>query len=254
MTPPDSTDADIEALQTLCERLAGFDERISLEWLDGYMNALLAGPRTVPPSEWLPRMLGDAWERAFADPQDIEQATATLMTRWNVVAKQLDPESLLDEPDALRLAPLMMTFSDEDRVDALAEIGWKEGEPDPLPLTGEIWVHGFLDAIEDFADDWVEPEPDSEDLEGYVSCMAAIMALAERDPELMAADIDKRYEGATLSRDELIEEACYGVQDLRVYWLDHAPRHAPRKVEPTPGRNDPCPCGSGKKFKKCHGA
>ena len=21
-----------------------------------------------------------------------------------------------------------------------------------------------------------------------------------------------------------------------------------------PGRNDPCPCGSGKKFKKCHGA
>ncbi len=23
---------------------------------------------------------------------------------------------------------------------------------------------------------------------------------------------------------------------------------------PQPGRNDPCPCGSGKKFKKCHGA
>ena len=21
----------------------------------------------------------------------------------------------------------------------------------------------------------------------------------------------------------------------------------------TPGRNDPCPCGSGKKYKKCHG-
>jgi uncharacterized protein YecA (UPF0149 family) len=21
-----------------------------------------------------------------------------------------------------------------------------------------------------------------------------------------------------------------------------------------PGRNEPCPCGSGKKFKKCHGA
>ena len=24
--------------------------------------------------------------------------------------------------------------------------------------------------------------------------------------------------------------------------------------DPTIGRNDPCPCGSGKKFKKCHGA
>lgn len=27
----------------------------------------------------------------------------------------------------------------------------------------------------------------------------------------------------------------------------------PRKVEDKTGRNDPCPCGSGKKYKKCHG-
>lgn len=27
-----------------------------------------------------------------------------------------------------------------------------------------------------------------------------------------------------------------------------------RHLEPRPGRNDPCPCGSGKKYKKCHGA
>jgi hypothetical protein len=26
-----------------------------------------------------------------------------------------------------------------------------------------------------------------------------------------------------------------------------------RRVAPKPGRNDPCPCGSGKKFKHCHG-
>ena len=27
----------------------------------------------------------------------------------------------------------------------------------------------------------------------------------------------------------------------------------PRKVEKVPGRNDPCDCGSGKKYKNCHG-
>jgi preprotein translocase subunit SecA len=27
-----------------------------------------------------------------------------------------------------------------------------------------------------------------------------------------------------------------------------------KREEPKVGRNDPCPCGSGKKFKKCHGA
>jgi SEC-C motif domain protein len=27
-----------------------------------------------------------------------------------------------------------------------------------------------------------------------------------------------------------------------------------RRTEPRVGRNDPCPCGSGKKYKRCHGA
>ena len=30
--------------------------------------------------------------------------------------------------------------------------------------------------------------------------------------------------------------------------------HAPGRSIPAPGRNDPCPCGSGKKYKKCCGA
>jgi hypothetical protein len=32
------------------------------------------------------------------------------------------------------------------------------------------------------------------------------------------------------------------------------PAPAPRPSERSPGRNDPCPCGSGKKFKKCYGS
>ena len=28
----------------------------------------------------------------------------------------------------------------------------------------------------------------------------------------------------------------------------------PVRAAPTPGRNEPCFCGSGKKYKKCHGA
>lgn len=31
-------------------------------------------------------------------------------------------------------------------------------------------------------------------------------------------------------------------------------KHKPVRAAPTPGRNDPCPCGSGKKWKKCHGS
>jgi preprotein translocase subunit SecA len=35
---------------------------------------------------------------------------------------------------------------------------------------------------------------------------------------------------------------------------DDAPITTVRRDEPKVGRNDPCPCGSGKKYKKCHGA
>jgi preprotein translocase subunit SecA len=35
---------------------------------------------------------------------------------------------------------------------------------------------------------------------------------------------------------------------------DDAPVQTVRREEPKVGRNDPCPCGSGKKYKKCHGA
>jgi hypothetical protein len=37
---------------------------------------------------------------------------------------------------------------------------------------------------------------------------------------------------------------------------EEAEEHAaptPPKAASAPGRNDPCPCGSGKKYKKCHG-
>jgi preprotein translocase subunit SecA len=42
-------------------------------------------------------------------------------------------------------------------------------------------------------------------------------------------------------------------QPLRVGG-DDAPVKTVRRDEPKVGRNEPCPCGSGKKYKKCHGA
>ena len=44
------------------------------------------------------------------------------------------------------------------------------------------------------------------------------------------------------------------MESLRVWNVDHAPKPETRRVEKAVGRNDACPCGSGKKFKKCHGA
>ena len=74
------------------------------------------------------------------------------------------------------------------------------------------------------------------------------------DADELEKHMAEYYPGQQLSREDLIDEACYAAQDLRVYWSQQAPPPPTRHVEKTPGRNDPCPCGSGKKFKKCHGA
>jgi uncharacterized protein len=256
MKPRDSSDADVAALEALCERLGGFDARISLEWLDGCMAALLAGPVRRPLEHWLPRLLDDTWERTFADPADAQQALHTLGRRWDVLASQLDAEALMDEPDQLRLSPLMAQYGDAMRDQLLAEGKLTPEDAEQWPLTGELWAAAFLDTVDAFPDVWKQPDPDpgSEDDVWFNGCMAAVTALTVRDATALQAELQLRYPGQDLSREELVDEACMAVQDLRCYWVDHAPRPATRRVEAAPGRNDPCPCGSGRKYKKCHGA
>jgi uncharacterized protein len=248
-----TSEADIEALELLCERVAGFGCDISLEWIDGFLTALVASRRTIMPSEWLPEMFDDAFDRAFADPQDLEQATGALTARWNVLASQLHPEALIDGPDTMRLSPLMITYDDAARAEVVATGQMTAEEADLMLHTGALWAEGFREAIEAFSDDWVDPDTETEEGRWYDDCLTRVLALL-LPPDELAQHVKDNYGGAELTRDELIDDACFGVQDLRLYWLDHAPKPATRRVEPQPGRNDPCPCGSGKKFKKCHGA
>jgi uncharacterized protein len=49
-------------------------------------------------------------------------------------------------------------------------------------------------------------------------------------------------------------DGVWAVYDLREIWRTIGPRVAALRKSNEPGRNDPCHCGSGKKYKKCHGA
>ena len=252
---PTNTEADLDRLQRLCEQLAGFDETISLEWLDGAMTALAAGPRALAVSDWCLELIGDAWTRAFADPESEREATAVLQARWAVLLKQLDPELMLDAPDELRLAPVMLEWTDEDKARLVEEGEIAPGaEDDEIPLTGEVWAHGFMEVVGTFTDVWREPDEGDEMAELFEDCLARIALLAVHDREEFDKVRGELYAGESPERDDLIQEALFCVQDLRCFWVENQPKVETRRVEPTPGRNDPCPCGSGKKFKKCHGA
>jgi uncharacterized protein len=249
----DSSDADLDAFDQACRRLGGFNDRVVAEWADGYLAALAAGPRSVPFDEWVLRLGGDAFERAFADPEDAAQARLALEGRMRVLSNHLDPESLLDQPEALRLQPLVGSWDDAARDEAVREHGVAAEDAAALQ-TGALWAEGFVDALQDFADDWTPPADAADDLELFDELLHQVtILLLPQDHEDFKAHLDSAWKGRLPTREDLLDEACFAIQDLRVWWLDHAPRPPTRRVEAAPGRNDPCPCGSGLKFKKCHG-
>ena len=249
-----SSPAELAAFDATCESLAGFNADLSFEWVDGFLAALAAGPTLPDISEWLPLLCGDAFERAFADPPSAQQAQRTLQLRLKVLCAQLDPGALLDDGRNLRLDPLMSEWTDADRERLLREEGVPAEDAETMQ-TGALWAQGFLDAVELLPDLWHLPDADDDAVEMQGTLLAQIAALLIPPSHAEYREhIATHYPKGEPTRDELVAEACWAAQELRVMWTDHAQKPATRRVLPTPGRNDPCHCGSGKKFKKCHGS
>jgi SEC-C motif-containing protein len=75
-----------------------------------------------------------------------------------------------------------------------------------------------------------------------------------RDDETGMVEFVARYraKGHELSHHE---RSQFKKVDGRWHYFDgQVVKPAPVKAAAVPGRNDPCPCGSGKKYKRCHGA
>jgi uncharacterized protein len=253
-TPPRRLNsAETEAYDRCCDRLAGFDPRFSYEYVDGQLAALAAGPRPLLPEAWLPALFGDTFERTFADPEDAAQALRALQARLTVLSSQLDPEALFEQPDQLRLDPYCEDWTAEAR-QSLVDEGHLSADDAALLQVGSDWFQGFLDAVDALPQLW-EPPADEEAAEMFGLAFEHIAAtLLPPDSEEAKAHAAEHYAKGPPTREDLLVEACLSVQDLRMFWVDFAPVTATRRVDPSPGRNDPCPCGSGKKYKKCHGA
>ncbi len=248
--------AELDAFARVCETLMRFGGDTDASFADGYLTAIAASRRVIDTEEWLPALTGEAFERAFADPQAAEEATLAL-NRWlQRRREELNPERLLNFPDHSFVTPLFDEWTDEARAE-LMKAGQLPAEDVMVLQTGCLWGQGFQACVEDFAEDW--PSPDDADnsaqAEAYdmMTQLIACLSLSPED-EVYKDFAASQWRGDPPTRDELLDEVCYAVQDLRLYWLDHGPKPEQRIVGLKPGRNDPCPCGSGKKYKKCHGA
>ncbi|MDE6317491.1 MAG: SEC-C domain-containing protein [Muribaculaceae bacterium] len=75
----------------------------------------------------------------------------------------------------------------------------------------------------------------------------------QRAPEVRQAMPERSNPNSNLkaTKDELPEQAAQRAAASAQQGQQSRPE--PVKAGPKVGRNDPCPCGSGKKFKNCHG-
>lgn len=230
------------------------DETPQWEFCEGVMAALVCCRRSIPQAEYLPVLLGTSDEGVspFADAAQRERFLALWDRRWLEVAETLDAEveSLEDEaayhPEVMDVRGAVAALPAEER-DVLAE--------QELPSFAQVWALGFMYAVENWPEDWAPPR-DKDSARWLDSALQAIVAMTENDdgePEIAPFGEDSPP-SVSVARINAFGEAIWAVYDLRELWRSIGPRVETVRKEATPGRNDLCHCGSGKKYKKCHGA
>jgi uncharacterized protein len=251
-----STPEELERLATLLQDLSDSlpdDEAVPLDFLDGYITALICGPKLRTPIDALSELFGDDWTGAFKETADMQEFVALLTQRWNVVASQIHPDRLMQSPDDLSLSPLITELPSGLREELIEKGLMSAEDAELLPAAGVMWIEGYLQAIDKHQDSWDVKDPESEAGVLFDELLNSISAVLLPESDERKAFMLEMYERIDVTHDELLNDALFAAQDLRLFWLHYAPKPEPIRKEAEPGRNDPCPCGSGKKFKHCHG-
>ncbi|MFA6984722.1 MAG: UPF0149 family protein [Arenimonas sp.] len=234
MNPPAFlSDDQMERLAALLEQHAVPAQGFNLEALDGYLSALAVAPELVPPSEWLPPVWGSEAPTFASAAEDLE-AHELLLGHWNgCIARVRHGE---EPPD--HLAPVLWLPED-----VMAD------HPDSLDV-GRDWALGFYRGVDLRGDAWAEWLDREE-------WMDEIFALLER---LATGEVDSENDNEPATplsyreRMEITASLPAMLADLHHYRIEQLTPRTPARREAAPDRNAPCPCGSGKKYKKCCGA
>ncbi|MBP6599378.1 MAG: UPF0149 family protein [Giesbergeria sp.] len=255
----------LELLEDILEDLRQRSEEVpQWEFCDGFLTALVCSRRAITAGEYLPMLLGDGEPVEVADGQplpllpmfaDAAQQAQFLelwQLRWSQVELALDtPVERLDdertfEPEVLDMRGAIASLSEEERAEMKGE---------DIPSFAQVWALGFMFAVENWPQDWEMPR--DKEVAGWLdSALECIVALTEDDtgkPEVNMYS-DDGAPTTSSARVDAFGAAIWAVYDLRQLWKSLGPRVESVRKAPEPGRNDPCACGSGKKYKKCCGA
>lgn len=202
------------------------ENAMTLDALHGYLTAIAIGPEPVPPEEWLPTV----WGPAAGDTPGFQSGQ-----------------------EAKRIQSLIMRFLNEIAI--TFEAAPKEFEPLFLEQTvqgkklldGEAWAWGFWEGMNLRAEAWETAW--EAPVAATLRAVYLLGAEEVEEEEVVLADTPQK-------RHQLALEIEAGLPAIYRFWQERRKKaHPPvRNADAKTGRNESCPCGSGKKFKQCCGA
>jgi uncharacterized protein len=220
------TDAELDRLGDFLESCKG-GKAMNVEALDGFFAALITGPEIVMPSEYYREVFGGEMSDTceFGSLDEANDILGLMRRHWNDIAATLNKDEVY--------VPLLL--EDEHGV-----------------AHGNDWAHGFIRGMHMRHDGWAELMDDEE----HGGCLVPMMMLHhehDEDPKMRPKPISPEQ------RENIRAHMAAGLLGAYRYFRSHrqatpsARTSNLRRNTPKVGRNDPCPCGSGKKYKKCCG-
>lgn len=285
----DLTDAEFEELDDLLAQTPEPLQALDTSMLDGYLCGVLVQPRLIPIEEWLPPIfdyegkplpdsVDPAWlarirslvERRFASLNqsmleqgwfypvvlDLEaeaeaEAAAKAQAGDASATGAASPEAANGSADTTDGSAAPDSGAAQTAgADAEAEAEAEALPTDPITRTLMPWVGGFEYAAVTFPD---LHEQADDNIDTLLARLYRHLPVETPEEQEVVDTLNREHPLKNL--DDAIEDLVLTVVDLQAatetqrFHVEQVRRETPKL-----GRNDPCHCGSGKKFKQCHGA
>ncbi|MBT4606967.1 MAG: UPF0149 family protein [Thiotrichales bacterium] len=194
---------------------------LNISELDGFLTAIASGSKTIVPSKWLPAIWGD-FEPNWEGTDDFKEVVGLFMRHMDTILAMLTAN-----PSSIR--PIFEEVEVKDHNVILAD----------------EWCTGYLRAMNLSQDLWITDNREVQSAIGLINLFGSDND-TENPLRYSQDDIRKMV--------ELLPSGAISIHQYFFYQQGRANQvNQPSFTRDMPkvGRNDPCSCGSGKKFKKC---
>jgi uncharacterized protein len=193
--------------------------------LDGYLTGIVVSPDLLLPSRWLDRIWGEN-EPTFDNLDQLQTVIAAVMDHYNAIIAALDAGfKQIEAKKPADYRPLFLAATDKPQHDIV-----------------RTWARGFGKAMALVPERWSSIAED-ERLQPLLAPFVAFLDVT--DPNFEPAD----------NIEELLDEAATAIPRATIILrkiAQFSTAHTASRRSKI-GRNDPCPCGSGRKYKRCCG-